>query len=159
MPVEIEKNGDPRGGYVLRAECLLPQEVGDVFPFFADAYRLEEITPPWLNFQVLTPKPIEMRTGQIIDYRLRVRGLPIKWKTVISTWEPPFLFVDEALSSPYRHWHHEHQFVSCPEGTRVLDTVHYGVPGGALMHTLFVRRDVEKIFEYRQQVLKQRFAE
>jgi ligand-binding SRPBCC domain-containing protein len=84
-----------------------------------------------------------------------VRGLPIQWKTVISTWEPPFLFVDEALRSPYRHWHHEHQFESCAEGTRVIDTVHYGVPGGTLVHSLFVRRDVERIFKYRHEILKQ----
>lgn len=158
MAVSIEKNRDQRGGYVMRADCTLPKAIDEVFPFFADAYQLEQITPPWLNFQVLTPRPIEMHAGQLIDYRLRVRGVPIGWKTEISVWEPNRRFVDEALRSPYKFWHHEHLFESCDEGTRVLDIVHYGVPGGALIHSLFVRREVEKIFRYRQQALSRIFA-
>lgn len=157
MSVRIEKNTDQRGGYVLRAECILPRDVEEVFPFFADAYQLEAITPPWLNFRVLTPRPIEMHAGRLIDYKLRLRGLPIRWKTKISAWEPNERFVDEALKSPYKFWHHEHLFEPCEDGTRVIDIVHYGVPGGDLIHSLFVRREVQKIFEYRQQVLRGTF--
>lgn len=157
MSVQIKKNTDNRGGYVLRAECVLPRPVDEVFPFFADAYQLEAITPPWLNFRVLTPRPIEMHAGQLIDYQLRLRGLPIRWKTKISAWEPNNRFIDEALKSPYKFWHHEHLFEPCDDGTRVIDIVHYGVPGGDLIHSLFVRREVRKIFEYRQQALKEHF--
>ncbi len=157
MSVYIEKNTDQRGGYVLRAECILPRSVEEVFPFFADAYQLEAITPPWLNFRVLTPRPIEMHAGQLIDYKLRLRGVPIHWKTQISAWEPNERFIDEALKSPYKFWHHEHLFEPCEEGTRVIDIVHYGVPGGDLIHSLFVKREVQKIFEYRQGVLKSTF--
>lgn len=155
MSVRIEKNTDQRGGFVLRAECTLPYTVEEIFPFFADAYQLEAITPPWFNFQVLTPRPIEMHAGQIVDYKLRIRGVPVHWKTNISAWEPNIRFVDEALKSPYKFWHHEHLFEPCDEGTRVIDIVHYGVPGGGLIHSLFVRREVQKIFEYRQQALQQ----
>lgn len=158
MSVRIDRNNDSRGGYVLNAECVLPLGVEEIFPFFADAYQLEAITPPWLNFQVLTPRPIEMHAGQLIDYKLRIRGVPIKWKTKISAWEPNERFIDEALRSPYKFWHHEHLFEPFEDGTRVIDIVHYGVPGGDLIHSLFVRREVQKIFEYRQQVLKSRFS-
>jgi len=157
-PIFIQKNEDPRGGYVLRAECVLPRPVDEVFPFFADAYQLEKITPPWLNFKVLTPQPIEMHAGQLIDYRLRVHGLPIGWKTKIAAWQPPHRFIDQALRSPYRYWHHEHLFEATGKGTRVIDIVHYGVPGGALVHWLCVRRDVKKIFRYRQAALQRIFA-
>ncbi len=158
MSVRIEKNTGQRGGYVLRAECILPRSVDEIFPFFADAYQLEAITPPWLNFRVLTPRPIEMHAGQLIDYKLRLRGIPIRWKTKISAWEPNERFIDEALKSPYKFWHHEHLFEPCEDGTRVIDIVHYGVPGGDLIHSLFVQREVQKIFEYRQQVLRETFA-
>lgn len=157
MSVRIEKNTDQRGGYVLRAECILPRSVEEIFPFFGDAYQLEAITPPWLNFRVLTPRPIEMHAGQLIDYKLRLRGVPIRWKTKISAWEPNERFIDEALKSPYKFWHHEHLFEPCEDGTRVIDIVHYGVPGGDLIHNLFVKREVQKIFEYRQQVLRETF--
>jgi len=158
MSLSIEKNTDSRGGYVLRAECVLPRPVTEVFDFFADAHNLQQLTPSFLNFEVLTPQPIDMHAGQIIDYRLRVRGIPLGWKTEISVWEPPHRFVDVALRSPYRHWHHEHCFEPCEGGTRSTDTVHYGVPGGALVHWLLVRRDVEKIFHHRQQALQRIFA-
>ncbi len=158
MSLEISKCRDKRGGYVLRAECVLPQPVEQVFAFFSDAFELERLTPPWLNFQVLTPRPIDMHIGQKIDYRLRVRGVPVRWQSLNSAWEPNHRFVDEALRSPYHHWHHEHRFEPCAEGTRAIDIVHYGVPGGALVHWLLVGRDVRKIFEYRQQALTRYFV-
>ena len=162
MSVTITKNTDQHGGhftggYVMRAECVLPQDVEQVFPFFADAYQLEAITPPYLNFRVLTPRPIDMHAGQLIDYQLRLHRIPIGWKTKISAWEPNERFIDEAIKSPYKFWHHEHLFEPCADGTRVIEIVHYGVPGGALIHALLVRREVQKIFEYREQVLKSIF--
>ena len=152
MTISIQRASD-RPGYVMQAECVVSRPIDEVFAFFSDATQLQAITPPWLHFQVLTPEPIEMFVGQRIDYRLRVRGLPLSWTSEITAWEPGGRFVDEQIRGPYSHWHHEHRFESADQGTRVIDIVHYGVPGGALVHALFVRRDIEKIFAYRQQVL------
>lgn len=145
-------------GYLLRAECLVPRELDEVFEFFSNAANLERITPPWIRFQVLTPQPIEMHQGLLIDYRLRIRGLPMRWQSEIVVWEPQRRFVDEQRHGPYRFWRHEHRFKPCDEGTRVIDEVHYGVPGGALIHGLLVRRDVASIFRYRQATLERFFA-
>lgn len=129
----------------------------EVFPFFADAHNLEAITPPLLRFRVLTPRPIEMRTGALIEYRLRIRGVPIRWKTRIEEWSPSTRFVDRQLSGPYRLWHHTHDFEPLPGGrTLMTDTVRYSVgfgPAGALAQRLFVDRDVAAIFDYRASVI------
>ena len=141
-------------------ECQiwLPPPPEKVFPFFADAFNLETITPPWLNFNVLTPRPIAMRAGTLIDYRLRVRGLPVRWRTLISAWQPPHRFVDEQVRGPYRQWIHEHTFEPRDGGTLCRDVVKYAVPFDFIMHPLFVRRDVEQIFTFRAKALKQHFA-
>ena len=144
-------------GFRLRADCIVPGELDEVFEFFSDAVNLERITPPWIRFQVLTPQPIEMRKGLLIDYKLRIRGLPMRWQSEITAWEPQRRFVDEQRRGPYRFWRHEHRFEPCEGGTRVLDEVHYGVPGGAIIHNLLVRRDVEQIFRHRQATLEQIF--
>jgi ligand-binding SRPBCC domain-containing protein len=105
--IDITKHpNDPRGNR-LTTEIRLPTPLVDVFEFFSDAYNLEEITPPWLHFSVQTPAPIEMKRGALIDYRLRLHGIPIHWRTEITAWEPPFRFVDEQLRGPYRYWRHE----------------------------------------------------
>ncbi len=145
-------------GYRLRGACVVSRPLEEVFQFFADAGNLEQLTPPWIRFRVLTPQPIEMRAGALIDYRLRLRGLPLRWQSEITAWEPPHRFVDEQRRGPYAFWRHEHRFEPCPEGTRVSDDVHYGVPGGALIHALLVRRDVERIFRFRQEALARLFA-
>ena len=157
MTISIEKAKDRRG-YLMRAECTVPRPLDEVFEFFSDATKLETITPPWMHFNVLTPSPIEMFAGQTIDYKLRVHGVPIRWTSEITVWEPNVRFVDEQRRGPYSHWHHEHRFESCEEGTHVIDIVHYGVPGGALVHGLFVRRDIEQIFAYRQEILQEVFS-
>lgn len=157
MAITIEK-ATTRRGYLMRAECTVPRPREEVFDFFSDAMQLERITPPILNFHVLTPGPIDMEAGRTIDYRLRVRGIPIRWTSEISVWEPHTRFVDQQLRGPYSHWHHEHLFEDCEDGTRVIDIVHYGVPGGALLHGLFVRRDLIKIFTYRQETMLEIFA-
>lgn len=135
----------------------LPRPRTEVFPFFADARNLERITPPWLSFHVLTPGPIEMRPGTLIDYRLRIRGLPMRWQSEITAWEPERLFRDEQRRGPYRLWRHTHTFEEKDGGTLCGDEVEYAVPGGALINWLLVRRDVESIFRYRQQALAQIF--
>ena len=140
------------------SELCLPLPRMQVFDFFADAFNLEALTPPFLHFVVLTPRPIEMRAGTLIDYKLRVHGLPLHWRTRISAWEPPCRFVDEQLRGPYRQWIHEHRFEERDGGTLMFDRVRYVVPGGWFIHKLFVRRDVEKIFAFRRERLSERFG-
>src|SRR5437773_1665615 len=102
---------DQKGAFVLHAEQWLPCRRVTLFEFFSDAFKLESLTPPLLRFQVLTPRPIIIRTGTLIDYKLRLHGIPIRWQSEISIWEPPLRFVDRQTRGPYRLWHHEHRFV------------------------------------------------
>ena len=143
---------------LFKAELWLPPSPAQVFPFFGDARNLERITPPWLHFEILTPDLAVLGAGTLIDYRIRLHGLPLRWRTRISAWDPPRRFVDEQVRGPYRQWIHEHTFEARDGGTLCRDLVRYAVPGGALVDKLFVRRDVEKIFAYRQSVLKEIFA-
>lgn len=159
MTIEIKADPAQRGGYVLRAVSVVPRPLDEVFAFFSDAFNLESLTPGFLRFEVLTPAPIEMHAGQRIDYRLRVRGVPLRWTSEITVWDPPHRFVDEQRRGPYRRWHHEHRFEPCDEGTRVIDIVHYAAPGGALVHRFVVKRDIEKIFAFRQRKLAELFAQ
>mgnify|MGYP001547255720 CR=1 FL=1 len=159
MQITIEKT---TGGYRLESMLHLATPLPELFLFFADAGNLEELTPPWLNFTIETPAPIEMQAGALIDYRLKVRGLPLRWQTEITAWEPPYRFQDEQKKGPYRLWRHEHLFRETAAGTMALDIVDYALPGGALatpVHALVVGPDVRKIFEYRQQRLLQRFGQ
>jgi ligand-binding SRPBCC domain-containing protein len=133
----------------LVSELWLPQPREKVFSFFADARNLQAITPPWLDFRIANPGPIEMKVGACIDYRLRVHGIPMRWQSEITAWEPPVRFVDEQRRGPYRSWIHEHTFEEKDGGTLVKDHVRYAVPGGKLINRLFVSRDVRRIFAYR----------
>jgi ligand-binding SRPBCC domain-containing protein len=145
--------------YEIADEVIIPRPLVEVFPFFSDARNLERLTPGWLKFEVLTPDPIEMAPGTLIDYRLRLRGFPIRWRTEITAWEPPHRFVDEQLRGPYRAWIHEHTFEAQGDQTIARDHVRYDHFGGRLINKLFVARDVEKIFAYRQQKMLEIFAE
>jgi ligand-binding SRPBCC domain-containing protein len=144
--------------FTLTNELWLPQQPQDVFPFFADAFNLERLTPPSLGFQVLTPPPIEMRVGTLIDYRVRLRGIPMRWQSEITEWEPPHRFVDEQRRGPYRMWIHEHTFTSQDGGTMAKDTVQYAVLGGAIVQRLFVASELKRIFQYRNAALKDHFS-
>jgi ligand-binding SRPBCC domain-containing protein len=144
--------------FTLHAELWLPRPVSEIFPFFAEAANLEELTPPWLNFQVVTPGPIVMRAGALIDYRIRVHGLPIRWRTEILEWDPPHRFVDVQLKGPYTLWHHTHTFEEHDGGTLCLDDVRYRPFGGAVINALFVRRDVDQIFKFRTERLTELFG-
>jgi ligand-binding SRPBCC domain-containing protein len=156
--IDIRPHPNIPGAYLLIAEQWLARPLDQVFPFFADAFRLQDLTPPFLNFQVLTPPPIVMFPGAKIDYRIRLRGVPIRWQSEISEWEPPYHFVDRQLKGPYRLWHHRHTFTEQNGGTLVRDLVDYAVPGGRLVHWLIVRRDLQRIFEYRRQQLEKFFS-
>jgi ligand-binding SRPBCC domain-containing protein len=140
--------------HILVREQLLAAPPDEVFPFFGDARNLEAITPPWLGFRVVTPEPIEMGPGTLIEYRLELHAVPIRWRTTIAVWEPPRRFVDVQLSGPYAMWHHTHDFEPAPGGgTLMRDTVRYALPFGplgAIAHRLLVRRDLARIFDFRQ---------
>ena len=142
--------------HVLRRELTLDLPRREVFDFFADAGNLERITPPELNFQIITPQPIDIRQGALIDYRLKLRGIPLTWKTEISVWRPPFEFVDRALKSPYKQWIHRHTFTELGEReTLIEDEVKYRLPlepFGDLAHFI-VRRELEYIFDFRQKAV------
>jgi ligand-binding SRPBCC domain-containing protein len=144
--------------FVLDTRLFLPRALDPVFAFFADASNLDALTPPWMHFRILTPLPLEMRAGALIDYRLRLHGFPISWRTEITAWDPPRRFVDEQRRGPYTHWRHEHVFTETDEGTLVEDRVRYLLPGGGLAHALLVRRDLERIFRYRQEQVRVRLA-
>ena len=156
---EINIEAHPEGGYRLTAEMFVALPREEVFGFFADARELGRITPPWLDFKILTPMPVEMQQGTLLDYRIRLRGIPIRWRTEICVWEPSSRFVDQQLKGPYRRWYHEHTFESVDGGTLVKDNVHYMVPFGDLVHRLFVKSDLVKIFQFRQDTLKEIFDE
>jgi ligand-binding SRPBCC domain-containing protein len=145
----------------LTREQILPGDPDDVFGFFADAFNLQAITPPWLRFRVVTPGPLEMRPGTLIEYRLRLHGVPIRWLTRIEAWEPGVRFADVQVRGPYRVWHHTHTFEPLAGGTLVRDTVRYALPLGPLgrlAHCAFVRRDLERIFDFRHAEVARRLG-
>ena len=142
----------------LQTRIRLPRPRSEVFGFFTDAGNLQELTPPWLRFRILTPGPIEMREGARIEYRIRLHGLPIGWKTAITAWEPPHRFVDEQLRGPYRLWIHEHSFEEIEGGTLAEDHVRYSVLGGALVNRFLVARDLRAVFHYRHRKLRDLFG-
>ncbi|MER3417210.1 MAG: CDP-paratose 2-epimerase [Gemmataceae bacterium] len=140
--------------YSLQREQKIQLSGDEVFAFFSDPHNLEVLTPPWLRFRILTPDPIHMGVGTIIQYRLYWRMLPIAWTTKIVAWDPPKGFTDVQLRGPYRLWEHTHSFVNVAGGTLVRDVVRYALPFGALgrlAHRLWVRKDIEAIFDYRAQ--------
>lgn len=155
----IQIQRDPVQGYRLTARMTVDLPRDEVFAFFADANQLERITPEWLNFVVLTPRPIEMKAGLLLDYRIRLHAIPINWRTEIAAWEPPFRFVDQQLKGPYKRWYHEHTFEEVDGSTIVHDNVHYIPRGGRLIHRFMVKPDLEKIFRFRHDKLTEIFAE
>jgi ligand-binding SRPBCC domain-containing protein len=154
------KNYKDQGGkmaeHILTRKLTLGLPRKEVFDFFADAGNLERITPPELNFHIITPQPIDIKQDALIDYRLKLRGLHLTWRTIISLWNPPFEFVDKALKSPYKQWIHRHTFTELETNkTLIGDEVRYRLPVepfGDLAHW-FVRRELDYIFDYRQKTV------
>lgn len=148
--------------HVLERSQRIERPLEEVFPFYADAGNLERITPPWLGFEVTTPRPIEMRVGALIAYRLKLHGVPVSWRTRIEAWEPPHRFIDAQLSGPYALWHHTHTFRADGAGATILgDRVRYAIPFGPLgeaARTLFVERDLDRIFDYRRDAVAEAFG-
>ena len=153
-----------RGGRVhaLERSQRLELPVERAFEFCARAHNLEAITPPWLGFRVLTPEPIAMREGALIEYRLRLHRVPVRWRTRISSWEPPVRFIDVQIRGPYALWEHTHTFERDGErGVTITDRVRYALPLGLLgelAHRAFVRRDLERIFDYRARAVSARLS-
>ncbi|KXK56301.1 MAG: hypothetical protein UZ05_CHB002000218 [Chlorobi bacterium OLB5] len=145
---------------ILTSEVTVNRPVDEVFGFFAKAENLNLITPPELFFIILTPLPIVMKKGAIIDYRIKLGGLKFKWKTEITQWEPPYSFTDTQLKGPYRIWIHEHSFESHQGKTVVKDKVTYLPPGfiaEPLINSLFVKQRLENIFDFRRQKISEYF--
>jgi ligand-binding SRPBCC domain-containing protein len=147
--------------YVLEREQWIPCPLAEVFEFFSSARNLEFLTPPWLNFRILT-LPIAMEPGARIHYKIRWHGVPLRWTTEITEWAPPFRFVDLQLSGPYKLWHHTHSFEAVDGGTRLTDRVKYALPLGPLgriVHALWVKKEVAGIFDYRTERIRDLFGE
>jgi ligand-binding SRPBCC domain-containing protein len=150
------------GTYLLSREQWLAVPIDRVFAFFSDAANLEVLTPPWLKFRVVTPTPVEIRLGARIEYRIDWRVVPIRWLTEIVEWSPPHRFVDVEVCGPYKLWHHTHTFSPIDGGTLVGDEVRYALPLGVLgrlAHKLAVRRDVERVFDYRAERMAALFGD
>lgn len=147
--------------YKLLREQVVPRPLKQVFEFFSRAENLEQITPPWLSFKVLRVDPEPLQRGTLIHYRLKLRGLPLRWTSEIILWEPPHQFADVQVRGPYRLWHHTHRFFAEANATRITDEVLYELPFGPLgrlAHWATVRRDVERIFAYREEKVRSLFA-
>jgi len=147
--------------HILEREQIVRRPRAEVFDFFADAVNLERITPPELNFHIITPQPIEVRKGTLIDYELKLRGIPITWKTEITQWNPPHDFVDTALKSPYKQWIHLHTFEEGTDENETImrDVVRYRLPLeplGDIAH-FYVKKELAYIFDYRRKVIEEIF--
>jgi ligand-binding SRPBCC domain-containing protein len=146
--------------YLLERQQFVPRPLAEVFAFFADAGNLETLTPANLNFEISTPRPIEMQAGTVIDYQLKLAGVPFKWKTLIESFDPPQRFTDVQSRGPYKLWHHTHEFTAVDGGTLVVDRVRYQLPLGPLgrvAHAAFVRRQLKNIFDFRANKLAELF--
>ncbi len=150
--------------YKLKREQVVPKPLENVFPFFTKAENLALITPPSLAFRVLTPSPVTMKRGRIIDYTIRLLGVEVRWRSMITSYDPPLGFVDEQLKGPYSFWHHTHRFERRGTSTVVHDIVRYALPlpmpsiPQDLLHRLYVRPNLEHIFDYRRDVIAKIFG-
>jgi ligand-binding SRPBCC domain-containing protein len=142
--------------HTLIKETLINKPLNEIFDFFSRAENLNKITPPELNFKILSPLPIEMKQGALIDYKIKINGIPFKWKTEITIWEPGIRFVDSQIKGPYKVWIHEHFFEEKDGKTYMRDTVKFLSPGGVfepIINKFLVEKRVNAIFDYREKVL------
>jgi ligand-binding SRPBCC domain-containing protein len=145
----------------LRREQRVPRRIDEVFSFFADPQNLERLTPSWLGFELIPPLPGPVTEGTLINYRLHLHGVPVRWTSRIDAWEPGRRFIDRQLRGPYRYWHHTHSFVGDGDDTVIRDHVRYALPFGVLgsiARRLLVTRDLERIFEHRRLTVERIFG-
>ncbi|MAV64664.1 MAG: CDP-paratose 2-epimerase [Candidatus Marinimicrobia bacterium] len=147
--------------YKLETEQIISKNIDEVFDFFSRPENLSIITPPKMNFKILTPSPITMKEGALIDYTVNVLLFPIRWRTLITKYSPPDIFIDEQLKGPYSMWHHTHTFEKINDNqTLIKDVVLYGVPLGLLgriIHFLYIRRNLNEIFSFRRKKIEEIF--
>ena len=146
--------------YSLDSVQFINKPIEDVFEFFSKPDNLSVITPPRLGFKILTPTPIDMSTGRLIDYKIYLMGIPIHWRTLITDFDPPHMFVDQQIKGPYTMWHHTHTFQKVDGGVEIKDRVVYSIPFsilGRLLNFLWIRKDLENIFNYRKKVIDELF--
>lgn len=144
--------------YSLKREQEFTRPVKELFKFFEKPENLEKITPKSVGFNIITPRPIKMHTGAVLDYTIRILGMPIRWTTLITGYNPPYEFSDVSIKGPYSYWHHSHKFVEVEDGTIMYDEVSYALPFGLigrLVHALFVKRQLKHIFDYRSEVIEE----
>jgi ligand-binding SRPBCC domain-containing protein len=142
--------------YHLQTEIWLPTPRDQVFRFFADPKNLQRITPDWLQFEILSSEA-KIVAGTLLDYRLRLHGIPLRWQSEIALWQPPHRFIDRQTKGPYRLWVHEHTFVDDHGGTLIRDHVEYAMMGGSLIQRILVAPDLARIFDHRRHALRQLF--
>jgi ligand-binding SRPBCC domain-containing protein len=145
---------------ILERETIIRRPIAEVFDFFSKAENLNALTPEDLKFEILTPLPIAMKKGTLIDYKIRLMNIPFHWKTLISRWEPGKAFVDEQIKGPYKKWVHLHSFEEYQGVTKMIDRVEYEIPGGIFAYPVlkfFVKPQVEGIFNYREKALRKLF--
>lgn len=145
---------------MLERTTYVKENINEVFSFFSNAENLNKLTPPALGFRIITPSPITIRKGTIIDYKIKLNGIPFRWKSEITVWDPPHLFADEQLKGPYQYWRHEHKFEQKDGGTLITDIVKYRSPGWIfefIPHHLIVKKKINQIFDFRSEVIRQIF--
>lgn len=143
--------------YALEREQVVDKPFEETFDFFSRPENLARITPSKIEFNILTPSPISMGAGTVIDYTIKIAGIDIHWKTLISSYDPPYSFTDEQLKGPYAYWHHRHRFEKYGNGTCIYDSVSYALPFGflgRLVHSLFVKRQLNRIFDFRHSAIE-----
>jgi len=147
--------------YKIKTEQFIKRSLAEVFDFFSRPENLAEITPSELHFKILSPQPLEMKQGAVIDYTIKLFKIPVHWRTLISTYEPPYRFVDEQIKGPYSYWHHTHIFKEVNDGVEIYDSVSYSIPFGLLgrlLHAVWIKRNLERIFKFRKNVIDQIFS-
>jgi len=146
--------------YTLESNQFINKPIEEVFQFFSKPENLSVITPAKLGFKILSPNPIKMEVGRLIDYNIYLLGIPIHWRTLITDYEPPNMFVDQQIKGPYAMWHHTHTFHKVKGGVEIKDRVVYSIPFGflgRLLNYLWIKRDLNNIFLHRKKVIDKLF--
>ena len=145
--------------YTLRRSITVPGTLETVFNFFNRPENLEKLTPANLKFHILTPSPVTMHNGAVFDYTIGLMGLPMRWTSNITNYDPPYHFVDIQLKGPYAYWHHKHSFEPRGDDVEVADEIHYEIGFGVFGRLLrpLIQRQLDAIFSFRAQKIEESF--